>query len=51
MDACWAAVNRPAQQHIARRLFEAGLQQRSDVERDLPHWVTRFPYRPGSAGE
>ncbi|MEV4362785.1 enoyl-CoA hydratase/isomerase family protein [Nonomuraea sp. NPDC049625] len=51
MDAFWAAVTRPAQQHIARHLFEAGLQQRSDVERDLPHWVTRFPYRPGSDGK
>jgi enoyl-CoA hydratase/carnithine racemase len=48
MDAFWAAVNRPAQQHVARHLFEAGLQQRSEVERDLPHWVTRFQYRPGS---
>ncbi|MGI8336395.1 enoyl-CoA hydratase/isomerase family protein [Actinomadura scrupuli] len=51
MDAFWAAVNRPAQQHVARHLFEAGLQQRSDVERDLPHWVTRFQYRSGSDGE
>lgn len=33
MDAFWAAVNRPAQQHVAQRLFEAGLQQRSDVAR------------------
>ncbi|MEW2290217.1 enoyl-CoA hydratase/isomerase family protein [Streptomyces sp. NPDC047841] len=48
MDAFWASVSRPAQQHVARHLFEAGLQQRSEVERDLPHWVTRFQYRPGS---
>ncbi|MFE2053788.1 enoyl-CoA hydratase/isomerase family protein [Streptomyces sp. NPDC059459] len=48
MDAFWAAVNRPAQQHVARNLFEAGLQQRSEVERDLPQWVTRFQYRPDS---
>ncbi|MEU3410303.1 enoyl-CoA hydratase/isomerase family protein [Streptomyces sp. NPDC006658] len=48
MDAFWAAVNRPAQQHVAKHLFEAGLQQRSDVERELPHWVTRFQYRSGS---
>ncbi|MGV9704705.1 enoyl-CoA hydratase/isomerase family protein [Streptomyces sp. NPDC003483] len=46
MDAFWAAVNRPAQQHVAKHLFEAGLQQRSDLERDLPQWVTRFQYRP-----
>ncbi|MFI7124956.1 enoyl-CoA hydratase/isomerase family protein [Nonomuraea sp. NPDC050153] len=51
MTAFWDAVNRPAQQHIARHLFEAGLQQRSDVERDLPNWVTRFQYRPNSDGE
>lgn len=47
MDAFWAAVTRPAQQHVAKKLFEAGLQQRSDLERDLPQWVTRFQYRPG----
>ncbi|MFF3916495.1 enoyl-CoA hydratase/isomerase family protein [Streptomyces sp. NPDC001852] len=47
MDAFWAAANRPAQQHVAKQLFDAGLQQRSDVERELPHWVTRFQYRPG----
>ncbi|MEU7967440.1 enoyl-CoA hydratase/isomerase family protein [Streptomyces sp. NPDC049097] len=47
MDAFWAATTRPAQQHVARHLFEAGLQQRSDLERDLPQWVTRFQYRPG----
>ncbi|WP_329034264.1 enoyl-CoA hydratase/isomerase family protein [Streptomyces sp. NBC_00178] len=50
MDAFWAAVNRPAQQHVAGKLFEAGLQQRSELERDLPQWVTRFQYRAG-AGE
>ncbi|MEU8717953.1 enoyl-CoA hydratase/isomerase family protein [Streptomyces sp. NPDC048663] len=48
MDAFWAAVNRPAQQHVAERLFDAGLQQRGDVERDLPQWVTRFQYSPDS---
>lgn len=36
IDAFWAAVNRPAQQHVGKHLFEAGLQQRSEVERDLP---------------
>ncbi|MEU0040340.1 enoyl-CoA hydratase/isomerase family protein [Streptomyces sp. NPDC006333] len=51
MDAFWASVNRPAQQHVAKHLFEAGLQQRSDLERDLPQWVTRFQYRPDSDGE
>ncbi|WP_406468948.1 enoyl-CoA hydratase/isomerase family protein [Streptomyces sp. NBC_01594] len=51
IDAFWAAVNRPAQQHVGKHLFEAGLQQRSEVERDLPHWVTRFQYRPGSDQE
>ncbi|MFG2480551.1 enoyl-CoA hydratase/isomerase family protein [Streptomyces fagopyri] len=51
MDAFWAATNRPAQQHVAKHLFEAGLQQRSDLERDLPQWVTRFQYRPGADGE
>ncbi|MFI8003391.1 enoyl-CoA hydratase/isomerase family protein [Streptomyces sp. NPDC086010] len=50
MDAFWAAVNRPAQQHVAGKLFEAGLQQRSELERDLPQWVTRFQYSAG-AGE
>lgn len=50
MDAFWAAVNRPAQQHVAGKLFEAGLQQRSELERDLPQWVTRFQYHAG-AGE
>ncbi|MFF3252886.1 enoyl-CoA hydratase/isomerase family protein [Actinacidiphila glaucinigra] len=48
MDAFWAAVNRPAQQHVARHLFEAGLQQRGELERDLPHWVTRYQYRAGA---
>ncbi|WP_327121850.1 enoyl-CoA hydratase/isomerase family protein [Streptomyces sp. NBC_01341] len=48
MDAFWAAVNRPAQQHVAGKLFEAGLQQRSELERDLPQWVTRFQYRSGA---
>ncbi|MEU9383544.1 hypothetical protein AB0D38_22285 [Streptomyces sp. NPDC048279] len=48
VDASWAAANRPTQQHVAQQLFAAGRQQRSDVERGLPHRVTRFPYRPGS---
>ncbi|MFF4244704.1 enoyl-CoA hydratase/isomerase family protein [Streptomyces sp. NPDC001822] len=51
MDAFWAAVNRPAQQHVAGKLFEAGLQQRSELERDLPHWVTRFQYRAVGEGQ
>ncbi|WP_433172286.1 enoyl-CoA hydratase/isomerase family protein [Actinoallomurus sp. CA-150999] len=51
MDAFWAAVNRPAQQYVAQHLFEAGLQQRSDVELDLPRWVTRFQYHSGSSVE
>ncbi|WP_181387451.1 enoyl-CoA hydratase/isomerase family protein [Streptomyces sp. Act143] len=50
MDAFWAAVNRPAQQHVAKHLFDSGLQQRSDLERELPQWVTRFQYRSAIDG-
>ncbi|MET8277184.1 enoyl-CoA hydratase/isomerase family protein [Streptomyces sp. NPDC079189] len=46
MDAFFVALTRPAQQHVAQRLFESGLQERSELERDLPHWVTRFQYAP-----
>jgi enoyl-CoA hydratase/carnithine racemase len=39
MDAFWKAVARPALQARARRAFEDGLQQRSDVELHLGEYV------------
>ena len=39
MDAFWKAVARPALQARARRAFEDGLQQRSDVEPHLGEYV------------
>ena len=55
MDAFWQAVARPGLQARARKAFEDGLQQRSDVELRLGEYVGKFadkvagaPYRSGS---
>ncbi len=55
MDAFWQAVARPGMQARARKAFEEGFQQRSDVERRLGEYVGKFadkvanaPYRSGS---
>ena len=42
MDAFWKAVARPALQARASKLFELGLQQRSDVELRLGAYVEQF---------
>jgi hypothetical protein len=42
MDAFRQAVGRPAPQARARRLFELGLQQRSEVEMYLGDYVGRL---------
>jgi len=42
MDAFWRAVARPAPQARASKLFELGLQQRSDVELRLAHYVGKI---------
>jgi len=39
MDAFWQAVARPALQARASKMFELGLQQRSDVELRLAEYV------------
>jgi hypothetical protein len=42
MDAFWEAVARPALQARASKAFDAGLQQRSDVELSLGKYVGQF---------
>ncbi|MGQ4351093.1 enoyl-CoA hydratase/isomerase family protein [Streptomyces sp. SAS_275] len=42
MDAFWRAVSRPALQSISTQLFERGLQQAGDVEKNLAAWVGRI---------
>ncbi len=42
MDALRRAVARPAQQARTRKLFELGLQQRSDVELNLGEYIERM---------
>jgi hypothetical protein len=41
MDAFWAGVARPASVAAGGRLFDLGLQQRSDVEYNLGSYVGR----------
>jgi enoyl-CoA hydratase/carnithine racemase len=45
MDAFWAAVGRPAVGSALEQLFDAGLQQRSDVEYNLGHWIGRLSHQ------
>lgn len=47
MDAFWEAVARPALQARARKAFEDGFQQRSDVELRLGEYVGQFAETAG----
>jgi len=51
MDAFWQAVARPALQARAKKMFELGLQQRSDVELRLAEYVGQFRVDGTQLGE
>jgi enoyl-CoA hydratase/carnithine racemase len=51
MDAFWQAVARPALQARAKKMFELGLQQRSDVELRLAEHVGQFRVDGTQLGE